>query len=56
MPTYPREPIPPGGKGQIDVQFNSAGKIDLVTKVVTIRANTVPNVNEVTIKVRVLVP
>lgn len=56
VPTYPREPVPPGGKGQIDVQFNSAGKIDLVTKVVTIRANTVPNINEVTIKVRVLVP
>ena len=56
VPTFPREPIAPGEKGAIDVQFNSAGKVAQVTKVVTIRANTVPNINEITIKVNVLVP
>ncbi|MBC7449545.1 MAG: DUF1573 domain-containing protein [Hymenobacteraceae bacterium] len=56
VPTYPREPVAPGAKGQIDVQFNSAGKHDQVVKVVSIRANTVPNINEVTIKANVLTP
>ncbi len=56
VPTYPREPIAPGDKGTLDVQFNSAGKAGVVTKVVTVRANTLPNINEVTIKSNVLVP
>ncbi len=56
VPTYPREPVAPGAKGQIDVQFNSAGKHDQVVKVVSIRANTLPNINEVTIKANVLMP
>lgn len=56
VPTYPREPVAPGAQGQLDVQFNSAGKSGQVVKVVTIRANTVPNINEVTIKANVKVP
>ena len=56
VPTYPREPVPPGGKGQIDVQFDSAHKSGQVVKVVTIRANTLPNINDLIIKVNVLVP
>jgi hypothetical protein len=27
IPSYSKEPIPPGGKGEIDVEFNSKGQI-----------------------------
>ncbi len=56
VPSYPREPVPPGGKGRIDVQFNSTGKAGMVSKTVLVRANTQPNLNEVTITANVLVP
>ena len=50
VPTDPRDPVPPGGHGQIDVQFDSKGKLNEVTKMVIVRANTLPNINQVTIK------
>jgi hypothetical protein len=56
VPTYPRDPVAPGDEGSLDVQFNSAGKSGQVTKIVTVRANTVPNISEVTIKAVVEVP
>jgi len=42
VPTYPKEPIAPGAKGTIEVQFNSSGKKDLQDKTVTLTANTDP--------------
>jgi hypothetical protein len=36
---WPRDPIMPGGKGEITVAFNSAGKIGRQTKVVTVVSN-----------------
>ena len=42
VPTYPKEPIAAGGKGIIEVQFNSAGKEGLQNKTVTVSANTDP--------------
>lgn len=42
VPKWPSEPIPPGGTGQIDVQFDSKGKPGKQTKRVTVTANTVP--------------
>lgn len=42
IPDWPREPIVPGEKGEIKVVFNSAGKSGLVTKDITILANTNP--------------
>ena len=33
VPKYPRDPIPPGAKGEITVAFNSAGKSGLQNKV-----------------------
>lgn len=56
VPTYPRDPVPPGGEGSLDVEFNSSGKSGQVTKVVVVRANTVPNINEVTVKVNITTP
>ncbi len=39
-PNYTREPVAPGESGEIEVQFNSAGKSGLQNKVITIYANT----------------
>lgn len=43
VPYYPTEPIPPGGKGEIKVSFDSKGKSGMQQKQVTITANTDPN-------------
>ncbi|NIK73623.1 hypothetical protein FHS56_001136 [Thermonema lapsum] len=50
VPTWTKEPIPPGGNGEIVVQFNSKGKVGQQTKQVTITANTKPEISQVTIK------
>ena len=42
IPNWPKEPIAPGEKGEIKVEFNSNGKKDMVTKDITILANTNP--------------
>lgn len=39
--SWPRDPIQPGGKGEITVAFNSNGKIGKQNKVVTIVSNAV---------------
>jgi hypothetical protein len=38
---WPRDPIPPGGKGELTVSFNSAGKEGRQNKPVTIISNAV---------------
>jgi len=40
-PKWPRDPIAPGGKGEITIAFNSAGKIGKQNKVVTVISNAV---------------
>ncbi len=42
VPNWPREPIPPGGEGEIVVEFNSKGKRGKQNRKVTITANTEP--------------
>lgn len=42
VPTWPKEPIPPGGDGEIKVEFNSKGKPGPQRKQVTVTANTTP--------------
>jgi hypothetical protein len=42
IPEWPKEPIAPGEKGEVKVEFNSNGKKDMVTKDITILANTNP--------------
>jgi hypothetical protein len=39
VPSYPKEPIPPGGEGEIMVQFNSKGKKGHQEKNVLIHSN-----------------
>ena len=56
IPNSPKEPIAPGESGNIKVEFNSAGKSDLVTKDITILANTNPVKTMLQIKVFVEKP
>ena len=42
IPEWPKEPIAPGEKGEIKVEFNSNGKKYMLTKDITILANTNP--------------
>ena len=50
VPNWPKEPIPPGGTGEIDVVFDSKGKKGKQSKRVTITANTSPAQTFLTIK------
>lgn len=56
VPEWPKEPIPPGGKGEIKVQFNSEGKSGEQHKQVTIVANTQPSTNVVALKGEIITP
>jgi hypothetical protein len=40
-PVWPHEPVPPGGKGEIKIGFNSAGKMGKQNKVLPIISNAV---------------
>ena len=53
VPKYSNEPIAPGSKGVISVQFNSKGKGGSQEKTVTLSANTVPNTKVLKIKAQV---
>lgn len=50
VPQWPREPIAPGQKGEIQVEFNSKGKVGVQSKSVTITANTQPEISQVMLK------
>lgn len=50
IPQWPKEPIPVGGTGEIQVQFNSKNKPGAQNKTVTITANTYPKITKLNIK------
>ncbi len=50
VPEWPKKPIPPGGKGEIKVSFNTANKIKDQVKQVTLTANTYPSMTKLFIK------
>lgn len=56
VPSYPKEPIPPGESSEIRVAFNSKGKKGVQRKSVNITANTTPNRTTLNITSEVLVP
>ncbi len=56
VPSWPKEPIPVGGTGEIDVVFDSKGKKGKQSKRVTITANTDPVQTFLTIKGEVTPP
>ena len=47
VPEWPKEPIPPGGKGKIKATFNSEGKQGKQSKKIVITANTRPELTEI---------
>ncbi|WP_460582794.1 DUF1573 domain-containing protein [Hymenobacter arcticus] len=53
-PSWTKEPVAPGATGELQVQFDSRGKQGLISKQVTVRANTQPNTNTIYIKGNVL--
>lgn len=47
IPEIPKDPIKPGEEGAIKVIFNSAGKIGIQDKIITVTSNANPAVSEV---------
>lgn len=41
-PNWARDPIAPGQEGEIDVKFNSEGRVGMQEKLITVTANTNP--------------
>ena len=53
-PSWTKEPVAPGAKGTLEVQFDSRGKQGLISKQVSVRANTQPSTTVINIKGNVL--
>lgn len=51
---WPRDPIMPGGRAELQVQFNSAGKVGRKNKVITIISNSVSGNAQLTISATVI--
>lgn len=49
-PEWPKDPIPPGGTGEILARFNSEGRTGPQSKLVMVTANTFPN--EISVKIK----
>lgn len=56
VPRWPKQPIKPGQQGDIEVVFDSNGKMGRQHKTVTLIANTKPNTTVIALKGDVLVP
>ncbi|MBX2926675.1 MAG: DUF1573 domain-containing protein [Saprospiraceae bacterium] len=52
-PNWPKSPIPPGGKGEIEVRFDSNGREGASSKPVVVTANTYPSTTTLNITVNV---
>lgn len=53
---FSKEPIPPGGNGEVKVTFDSEGKSGMQSKTVTVLANTIPATKVLTISAEILLP
>ncbi len=53
VPSYNKEPVQPGKKGKIEIEFNSDHKVGANTKSVMIEANTNPPITTVTFSIKV---
>jgi hypothetical protein len=51
---WPRNPVNPGDRGEITVQFDSSHKIGRQNKVSTVVSNAVSGISQITISVNVL--
>ncbi len=54
VPTWPSQPVAPGETGEIAATFNSAGKMGIQNKVITIHSNASEPVVRLTLKSNVL--
>jgi hypothetical protein len=54
VPNYPKQPIPPGGKGEIEVEYKPGKQENAQTKTVRVVANTEPKETTLTIRANVL--
>ncbi|MCJ8209991.1 DUF1573 domain-containing protein [Mucilaginibacter sp. RS28] len=55
-PTFPKKPVAPGETGVVHVEFNSAGKMGMQDKQITVTANTNPADTRVHLVGEVLTP
>ena len=53
VPSWPQEPIPVGGTGEITAEYNSKGQSGIQNKNITITANTWPKTSTLKIKAEV---
>lgn len=53
-PSWTKEPVAPGAQGKMEVQFDSHGKHGIISKQVSVRANTQPSITSILIKGNVL--
>jgi hypothetical protein len=52
---WPRDPIPPGGKGEVTISFNSTGKMGVQNKLVTMVTNAInPDGNQISFTTNIL--
>ncbi len=56
VPQFTRDPVEPGGEGQIKVTFDSSGRSGIQNKAVTVVHNGQPNSTIVRIKAQVISP
>jgi Protein of unknown function (DUF1573) len=56
VPEWPKEAIPVGGEGVITAKFNTEGKVNTQTKVITVTANTYPSETKIVVTGNVLEP
>lgn len=55
VPEWPRQPIPPGGKGEIKVKYNTA-IVGTFNKSITVHSNAENNVVNLSVKGNVIIP
>ncbi|UOR04786.1 DUF1573 domain-containing protein [Hymenobacter aerilatus] len=53
-PEWTKEPVAPGAKGTMQVQFDSHGKTGMQNKQIAVRANTQPSITQIAIKANIL--
>jgi len=56
VPSYDKNPLPPGKSGEIEVIFNSKGKKGFQNKTITVLANSSPNKTVLRIKANIVQP
>lgn len=56
VPRFPREPLPPGEEGEVEVIFDSHGRSGKQVKTVNVWSNCQPNKTTLTIESEIIVP